>query len=522
MLRYNYNASKTYFYIERRMKTMKQAKRIFAVLLAVLMLCAVVPFAVQGADIIESGYCGGEGDGTNLTWTLDSDYTLTVSGAGTMKNYAYNIPGQYANAPWDNYRSSIRALVIESGVASIGNMAFEYCPNLESVTFGNGLTRIGNSTFSHCENLKSIEFPDSLIRIDDMAFFACTGLKNIKISDSLTNIGEWVFNFCTGLECIVVDENNPNYSSEDGILFNKDKTKLIQYPIGNARTEYRIPDSVTSIGNYAFELCNNLKSVEIPDSVTSLGDLAFSKCSNLESVIIGNNVTSISGWAFDYCEKLKYVFYTGSEKYWNQIEIGSDNDCLINAYIHYDSTWHTKGEANVIEKATCTKNGVASYQCRYCDFDFGTEEIEAGHTPGEPTETTTAPTCTADGEIKTTVRCTVCGEIIFETTEPIAALQHSYVATVTSPTCKEGGYTTYTCENCGDSYVMDYTDKLDHSDNDGDKICDNCGTHLSKDFRCKWCGKYEAKKDTPLKDIYKFVHTIIHTFARLTGKGWYE
>ncbi|MBQ3151470.1 MAG: leucine-rich repeat protein, partial [Clostridia bacterium] len=183
------------------------------------------------------------------------------------------------------------------------------------------------------------------------------------IPDSVTSIGDDAFYFCESLTSITVDKNNSNYSSDKyGVLFNKDKTDLIKYPVGNGRTSYTIPDSVTSIGDSAFYSCDSLTSITIPDSVTSIGDGAFAWCDSLTSVTIGNSVTSIGSSAFYYCYSLTSmtipdsvtsignsafygctnltdVYYQGTEAQWNKISIGSYNDPLKNATIHFSAGW---------------------------------------------------------------------------------------------------------------------------------------------------------------------------------------
>jgi hypothetical protein len=128
----------------------------------------------------------------------------------------------------------------------------------------------------------------------------------VTIPNSVTSIGNSAFSGCKGLTSINVASDNSNYCSVDGVLFNKDKTTLIQYP-GGKQGAYTIPNSVTSIGDYAFPGCSGLTSIDIPNSVTSIGDYAFPGCSGLTSVTIPNSVTSIGEYAFEDCRSLTSV-----------------------------------------------------------------------------------------------------------------------------------------------------------------------------------------------------------------------
>src|SRR5208337_504915 len=126
-------------------------------------------------------------------------------------------------------------------------------------------------------------------------------LTNVTIPASVTSIGDYAFSGCTSLTGITVEALNSAYVGVDGVLFDKSRTTLIQYPVGQTGTSYTIPNSVTSIGDYAFGWCSNLTSITIPDSVTSLGDFAFPYCTSLSSITIPDSVTSIGGFAFQYC-----------------------------------------------------------------------------------------------------------------------------------------------------------------------------------------------------------------------------
>ena len=168
------------------------------------------------------------------------------------------------------------------------------------------VTSIGYDAFSGCSGLTSVTIPNSVTSIGSNAFSGCSGLTSVTIPNSVISIGVYVFENCTGLTSVNVDASNPNYSSIDGVLFNKDRTELILYP-AEKKGAYSIPNSVISIKNKAFANCTGLTSVTIPNSVTSIGDSAFSGCTGLTSVTIPNSVTRIRDSAFSGCTGLTSV-----------------------------------------------------------------------------------------------------------------------------------------------------------------------------------------------------------------------
>lgn len=254
-------------------------KKFVSMLLALLMLIALLPMnaiAEEAEDLVpvparvvskrtdglkaepatKSIKAGGSGTcGDDLTWTLDDEGTLTISGTGAMANYSSS------RAPWYSMRSSIKKIAI-------------------------------------C---------DSVTTIADYAFIGCDSLTEVTIGDSVTTIGEDAFLFCPSLKAFTVSADNPKYKDIDGVLFNKACTTLIQYPAGRTETTYTIGDSVTTIGDDAFEYCTSLTTVTIPDSVTTIGDSAFSHCTSLTEVTIGDSVTTIGEVAFGACASLTTV-----------------------------------------------------------------------------------------------------------------------------------------------------------------------------------------------------------------------
>ena len=229
----------------------------------------------------------------NLKYTTTSSSTVSVS-----KNEI--ITGKLVIPETVKYNGT------QYSVTSIGESAFESCTSLTSLIIPNSVTSIGNYAFSGCSGLTSVTIGNSVTSIGKYAFSDCSGLTSVTIPNSVTSIGKYAFSDCSGLTEINVDENNTVYSSIDGVVFNKSQTELVCYP-GGKQGAYIIPNSVTSIGEYAFDYCSGLTSVTIGNSVTSIGKYAFWGCTGLTSVTIPNSVTSIGESAFDDCTGLTSV-----------------------------------------------------------------------------------------------------------------------------------------------------------------------------------------------------------------------
>ena len=133
-------------------------KRLLSFVLAALMIASLLPATALAADIVASGTCGAEGDGSNLTWTLDSEGVLTISGSGDMHDYVYS-------SPWHENGNQIRSVLMENGVTGIGNFAFFECISLTSMTIPDSVTCIGNCAFKDCSSLASVTIPDGVASI---------------------------------------------------------------------------------------------------------------------------------------------------------------------------------------------------------------------------------------------------------------------------------------------------------------------------------------------------------------------
>ena len=208
--------------------------------------------------------------------------------------------------------SSLSNITIPDSVTGIDNYAFRDCDSLTSITIGGSITSIGYGAFSDCRLLKSITIPKGVTSIDGCAFYGCSSLTSITIPDSVTSMAEDAFEYCRSIQEVHIG-NIAAWCAID--FFGSNANPLYcgaaLYLNGELVTSLEIPNSVTSIGDYAFLNCSSLTSITIPDSVTSIGEEAFSGCDSLESVTIGNGVTSIGSYAFHGCNSLTSITLGG-------------------------------------------------------------------------------------------------------------------------------------------------------------------------------------------------------------------
>lgn len=384
-------------------------------------------------------------------------------------------------------------------VTRIDSRAFNGCSKLKKIDIPDGVTSIGNSAFETC-NFTEITLPNSLVSIGTNAFYECRSLTSITLPASVTSLGEGVFHYCSSLKEVTIlgeltsipeqafcGTSLTNISIPDTVLWIEreafadcDFTSIV------------LPERLRRVGDYAFYSCSKLKKIDIPDGVTSIGHSAFKWCNSLITVTLGNSVNIIDNYAFDGCSSLTNitipsgikrvansafrdcmnlsdVYYGGSQKQWNDINIGDDNTMFQYANVHFalncDNSHHWD-DGEVTKKATCKEEGVTTY------------------------------TCTACGETKT--------ESIAKSTT------HSWDSgkVTKAATCKEAGVKTYTCSVCKATKTETIAKLTTHTyDHACDTDCNVCGitrttTHQyktvwSKDKTNHWheCSVCKDKKD---------------------------
>ena len=308
------------------MKPIIQKLLLFIVLLCVSITASATVFNVNGiyysiisSDDMTCMVVGGE---------VKSSGHVTIPSVVTCEHGKFSVTaiGEYAFYEC----SSLKSVTISDSVTEIGMAAFYECTSLTSVTIGSSLTTIGNGVFCGCYSLASVTIPDSVTEIGNHAFYN-TSLTSVTLPPYLKTLGDLVFGRCSSLTEISISSDNQNFSTMEGVLFDKDYTTILAFPNAKCEeymipssvteieygafygcdslTSVAIPESVTIIGNYAFYDCVSLTSVTIPESVTVIGNFAFGDCDSITSVTIPRGITGIGAYAFSYCDNLTSVYY---------------------------------------------------------------------------------------------------------------------------------------------------------------------------------------------------------------------
>ncbi len=417
--------------------------------------------------VILSGECGEE-----ATFTLTDKGTLTISGSGAMDDYE-----AADETPWAEVRDSVKKVVINDGITSIGGESFAFLNNLTTVTIADSVTKMEHLAFYNCGKLTDVQLGNGLQNIGIRAFELCTSLQEITITQSVTKIEDSAFYMCNSLTDVTLPDN----LQEIGSIAFRDCTVLEEISLPDSITFigvqafYNTPyyknaaywtDDILYIDNHLIVSSINVESCTVQEGTKTLAAYSFHGNSKLKSITIPVSVTNINALAFYDTTALTDVYYAGSQAQWNEINIGTSNDSLLNANIHFAIHDHEWNDGIVTTPATCTANGIKEFTCTLCE-ETKTEAIAAvGHTAGA------AATCTQNQV------CTVCGDILTD------KLGHNYTAVITDPTCTQGGYTTHTCTVCGDNYQADATPAAGHTPGAAatctqDQVCTVCGDILT-------------------------------------------
>ena len=408
---------------------MNKTKRLLSWLLCMAIIISACPlsgltlFSANAAETVASGFCG-----DNVTYTLDSDGLLTISGTGDMEDY----PDRYY--PWPDSESKV---IISNGVTSIGAEVFRGHTKLTSITIPDSVTSIGYNAFYGCTGLTSITFPDSVPYISSSAFYNTAWYNNL--SDGVVYAGKVLYDY-------------------KGTMPDN--------------TEITIAEGTKSIGSYAFRGCTGLTSIIIPESVTSVGDYAFCECKKLKSILVINPNCDFSlGAVLDYG---KVYFHSGGKieqklsvlksigySYWAEnfipIHIGENFDTYKCTDVgkrfqkckYCDETASVDdvpflGHTVVYEKkeSTCTQSGYEKWYCKDCGYNAETKTIGAkGHDKVKHNGKTA--NCTEDG-YKAYVTCSRCD---YTTKQVIPALGHDFSGPSKT---NDDGTISYMCVNCGE------------------------------------------------------------------------
>ena len=283
--------------------------------------------------IAAQGSCG-----EKLTWKLDNEGVLTVSGTGRMKNYPSS-----KSMPWYNYADQVKKIVLEKGVTSVGDFAFYGLKGLTEINLPKGFEIVGDYSFKNCISLEKAELPKNAWKIGESAFYGCQSLKEMNMPDSITVMGAYAFKGCERMEKLHISTSLVGLNEAafygcsslkeitvpdaikriDGYVFKNcsgltavnlspNLTKLGESAFYGCSSlqKLEIPKNVTVIGGYTFKNCTSLKSVTLPSELKRIGEAAFYGCYSLENLAIPKNVTEISSYAFRKCSGLKNVEFS--------------------------------------------------------------------------------------------------------------------------------------------------------------------------------------------------------------------
>jgi len=259
------------------------ARKIRRVISVLLMITAILVTQIPATDVVAAGFAVGDYimDGTTLVKYNGSEPSITIPNSVSRIG-----PEAFSG------NANLSSLVISASVETVDFSAFENCKKLESVVFEEGVRAIGSSAFSGCDSLSKVSMGEKVSKIGSAAFAKCTSLSNIDIVSS-----------------------NDDFLCKDGVLYNRDQTKIIQYLAGKPATSYSMPDSVKEIEEYAFWGASLLTQLTISSSVEVLPEYSFDNCNGLSVVTIPDSVHSINAYAFGDCDNLNKVYVPNTVGY---------------------------------------------------------------------------------------------------------------------------------------------------------------------------------------------------------------
>ena len=512
-----------------------------------------------------SGVCGND-----MTWTLVNG-VLTISGTGDM---------------WSSvrFREGINTVIIEEGIESINIDGFVHCYDLtefcvdennQFMSSENGVLYDKNKNVllqyptGRYENL--YQMPDSVTEIGELAFSWCQYICNIELSDNLMTIAEDAFEGYMSASSISIDENNQFFATEDGVLYNKDKTELIRYPSGKTGAEFVVPEGVRVIASHAVQFCPDFRLVVLPESIEEIETLGFN-LTNVYSIYVPENLKVIGSAAFYNAFAVNTVYYAGNENQWENIDFcDASNNNIRMTKVFYNSqrpdenypatsgmcgdnlSWVIKDDGTLVisgtgdmwsydyEKApwfdfrgfiknVVIEKGVTSIGSNafYCCGNIGTLTIPESLTTIEPSAFTEylfiwevyyegSENQWNEINIGADNECLTGNDYLIYTVmyyNYVYGHAHEYNAVVTAPTCTSQGFTTYTC-SCGDTYIDDYTAETDHKDADGDFSCDyGCGYEFEKQTESDTPDE-TAKENTFFEILKEIINKIIEWLKNL-------
>ena len=330
------------------MKKMRKALCILLAAMMVVCLCPITTMAEESA-VVASGYCGAEGDGDNLKWTLTSDGTLTISGTGAMADYDWSDN----MAPWLGNKENITSLVLEDGITKIGASAFNDCINIKGTLVLPGTVKeIGPWAFIRCEGLTGdLNIPEGVITVGFNAFFGC-GFDGSLVIPGTVKYGYSPFSGCTKLKKIVVSEDSNSYATDGEFLYNKDKTEIVT-GISKPEGDLVIPEGVVSIGRNAFNSKEYNGKLVLPSTIKRIDVEAFAGCSRfLGNLVLPEGLETIETYAFSGADISGDIIIPETVKY-----IGSN---IITCTTNIDKILF-KGDAPEVESDSFPEGKILYY-----------------------------------------------------------------------------------------------------------------------------------------------------------------